>query len=163
MRKKENLKVVYLHGLDAQGIGPKHEYLDTFGTAIYPQIEYRDVDAWDKIKKIVEREKPDYIIGSSMGGWFAFNLGNLLNIPTVLFNPALQGRTIEPVIPKEDLKGKYRPLHVFTLGRKDVVVKASETIVTLDKTDIKYVVDYNQGGHRISEELFIRTVRLNTK
>lgn len=156
MRDKKDIKVVYLHGLESSGVSSKNTFLhELFGTVYDPVIDYRKQDAWEKILNQIIKIKPDYIIGSSMGGWFAYKLGKLLNIKTILFNPALMKRTYEPYIPIEGLNGIYKPYQIIVLGKNDKHINPKDTTNTLIKNkDELYTCIYTNDTHRTSKEVF---------
>lgn len=59
---------------------------------ISPQIDY-DTESLEKIlaelENILNENKPDYIVGTSLGGFFALLLSIESKIPTILVNPCL--------------------------------------------------------------------------
>jgi hypothetical protein len=160
MRVKEDIRVAYLHGLESPGFSKKNEFLrETFGEVYDPKIDYRNPETWETIIKNIKELKPDYIVGTSMGGWFAYNIGKLLNIETILFNPALKKRTYEPYIPDGGREGPYHPAHCLILGRNDDVVEPKDTLETLiENEDENYRVHYTNEGHRTPLELFKKTL-----
>jgi len=160
MKVKEKTSVIYLHGLHANKKGIKNTFLrKTFGKVYDPSIDYSDSNVWEDIKTKVIELNPDYIIGSSMGGWFAYTLGNLLGIKTILFNPAITKRSVEPFIPKSDLEGGKPTNHRIILGREDVVIDPIETITTLALRGISdYEFEYTENGHRTPVDVFTNTL-----
>lgn len=57
-----------------------------------PVIDYDAEDAravFDRLSDVVEREKPDLIAGTSLGGFFAALLCGRYRIPAILVNPCL--------------------------------------------------------------------------
>jgi len=81
-------KILYLHGLESQQGGKKEAFLSLNNFVWAPEVDYYKKDAlWNLIQK-VEKFKPDLIIGSSMGGYFAENIAKMTNIEVLLLNPA---------------------------------------------------------------------------
>jgi predicted esterase YcpF (UPF0227 family) len=67
--------VLYFHGLESLPGGEKVHYLNyevDFVKA--PAMDYTDPKVFEDWLDYVEREEPDLIIGSSMGGYFAMLL-----------------------------------------------------------------------------------------
>jgi uncharacterized protein len=93
------MKVAYLHGLEAtiSESNPKIILMKNEFNEVYtPQINYMEDGIFDKLLNNIREFKCDLIIGSSMGGYFAYNIGSILKIPTLLFNPAVIDRSFEP-------------------------------------------------------------------
>ena len=146
------MKIAYLHGLESPGFSPKNTFLKKNFNKVYdPTIDYREPDVWSKIYNDLIKFRPDYIIGSSMGGWFAYNLGKKMGIPTLLFNPALQGRSIEPEI---DGSGSKYPMNTLVLGNFDKVVKPDQTERSINKGMNKFKIYREPIGHRTPLNVF---------
>ena len=88
------MKVTYLHGLESKQGGPKVDWLESHFEEVWaPGMNYREnPHLFEEI--LSQIEGTDLIIGSSMGGWFAYLLGTRTGIPTILFNPAVVDRSI---------------------------------------------------------------------
>lgn len=54
-------------------------------------------DAVDKLENVVEKEKIDLVIGSSLGGWYAMHVCALTGKPCILINP-VSDYTIIPTL-----------------------------------------------------------------
>jgi hypoxanthine phosphoribosyltransferase len=152
-------KILYLHGLESGQGGPKVDFLANKGFVHAPEMDYTRNDIFDFLIKTVNEFKPDVIVGSSMGGYSAFVLGGLYQIPVVAFNPALHSRTIEPNFP--DFVKKHIPQELeVVLGNQDTVIDPSKTLNYLkdhimDKC-VSYKVHYVKTmGHRVPIEEFI--------
>ena len=83
-------KVLYLHGFASSG---QNGTVKTMGTLlpsaeiIAPDIPVEPVEAMDMLKKLCEAEKPDLIIGASMGAMYA---EMLRGYDRILVNPAFK-------------------------------------------------------------------------
>jgi predicted esterase YcpF (UPF0227 family) len=70
----EGKKVMYVHGFASSGqsgtVTRIREVL-TLAEVIAPDLPIHPVEAMDLLYKICETEKPDLIIGTSMGGMYA--------------------------------------------------------------------------------------------
>ena len=79
------MKVSYLHGLESPNYGPKVDWLnDKFDTYV-PKMDYNSETAFEEA--LDGCRGSDLIVGSSMGGYFAYLIGQHLRIPTLLFKP----------------------------------------------------------------------------
>lgn len=83
-------KILYLHGFASSG---QNGTVKTMGTLlpsaeiIAPDIPVEPVEAMDMLKKLCEAEKPDLIIGASMGAMYA---EMLRGYDRILVNPAFK-------------------------------------------------------------------------
>ena len=84
------MKIAYLHGLESY-IDPSSSKMiwlkDNFDPVFTPTINYNNKESFTIITAHIKKQKPDYTIGSSMGGYFAYFIGATLGIKTILFNP----------------------------------------------------------------------------
>jgi len=156
MRK---MRILFLHGLESKPGCEKVQYLQKLGHSVQsPEMEYRDNRSYENLYKLTKYNNYDVIIGSSMGGWFAWNLGKELGVPVLLLNPALHSRTINPII--GDWVGeKKKASKVFlAIGKDDVWIHPVGTLQWLRAND---ELDWNPNnifegdyGHRTSVEWF---------
>ena len=95
------MKVWYLHGLESDPGGPKVDFLNEVADEVFaPEMNYKNHKLFGELfRKISKGDKPDLIIGSSMGGFFADALASHFGINTILFNPALHSRSIIKKLP----------------------------------------------------------------
>jgi hypothetical protein len=90
-----NKKVLILHGLGGEPSKEKSDIFEKRGyEVIFPHIDY--IQEWnkDKCKSIFNylikiSKNIDLIVGQSLGGYTGFLLSNILNVKTILINPAL--------------------------------------------------------------------------
>lgn len=157
-------KIAYLHGLEAKAGGVKYDYLkEQYKVSFAAQIDYWEDDIFEKIFLQLKSKKLDLIIGSSMGGFFAYHLAKKLNVPTVLFNPALLLSYIDEYkgvdLTKIDQSGTKTPFHNVVLGKNDEVIPPHTTIAFLEKEEEshhKIIMEYH--AHRTPVETFKKHV-----
>ena len=154
------MRVLYLHGFESQANCQKVKWLREEGHNVDgPAIDYADDRSYEDIVKLTKNECYDVIIGSSMGGWFAWNLGKELGVPVLLLNPALHKRPINPTIGEWAGEEKKGSKVFLAIGRDDIVINPIETLQWLRDND---KLDWNPNnilegeyGHRTPIETFI--------
>ena len=151
------MRILFLHGLESKPGCEKVQLLQSLGHIVQsPKIEYKDENSFKDLYKLTRYNNYDVIIGSSMGGWFAWNLGKELGVPVLLLNPALHSRSVDPIIDRWQIKASK----VFlALGLYDDIIDPAMTLEWLKHHDR---LDWNPDniktagyGHRTSVEEFI--------
>ena len=83
-------KVMYVHGFGSSGqsgtVGRMREVMPN-ATVIAPDLPVRPQEALALLRDVCEREKPDLILGTSMGGMYA---EMLYGYDRILINPAFE-------------------------------------------------------------------------
>ena len=154
------MKTAYLHGLESSNDPTSLKIIwlnNNFDQVYTPSIKYHNKESFTIIIAHIKKQNPDYIIGSSMGGYFAYLIGATLGIPTILFNPAVIGRSFDPVVDDRNLK---ETSHNVFLGKTDEVIDGAlvqSYFSCLDLGEFTYTA-YN-GGHRVSAEVFIDAIK----
>jgi esterase/lipase len=136
--------ILYLHGLNSTNLNERTEWLSQYGKIINPLMDYKNVPkAYHYLEKLVKKYKPDLIVGSSMGGFMGYHLGNYYGIPTILLNPALIMKTlIKPTTAIYPIKN----IHYIAIGSKDEVIPPFTTKKILQEDRVKYKLkEYNRG------------------
>lgn len=147
------MKIAYLHGLEANNISPKNDWLRTISDVYDPLIDYRQPLIYQKIKNDIIDFKPDLIIGSSMGGFFTYNLSRELNIKSVLFNPALHSRSFTPDMTGFSGSLLFKPKTKFVLGKNDDVIEPNTTIKIAENEGYSNFIILGHG-HRTPYDVF---------
>jgi esterase/lipase len=151
-------RILYLHGLESKANCDKVGFLRSLGHIVTsPKINYREDNCYDNLKTLVKYNTYDVIIGSSMGGWVAWNLGKDIGVPVLLLNPAMHSRSID--IDIEPVRDQKASKVFLAVGLADDVIDPEITIDWLNKHD---KLDWNLNntykaiyGHRTSVERFI--------
>jgi len=157
-------KVIYFHGLESNQGGEKVEYLANRCYIHAPSMDYTREDIFPFLTQMVEDFQPDLIIGSSMGGYTAYILGALYNIPIIAFNPALHSRPFNPNYPKFVNKHIANNARII-LGEEDTIIKPSSTLEWLKDhivdTHPKITIEkVNEMGHRVPLDIFINKIQM---
>ena len=143
------MRVWYLHGLESSQGGPKVEFLESVAEEVYaPAMDYDRNDLFPELLKKARDQRPDLIIGSSMGGYYADALGSHLDIEVLLFNPALHSRTKERFLPY----GETNWQRTFVVGTEDKVINPGLTKALI--TVSKRFIEIEGMGHRTPLNVF---------
>lgn len=134
------MNILYLHGLDSKLNSEKRKILEKFGNVFAPDLDYyNDEKAIDSIQKLFPGEEMNVVIGSSMGGFAGYHVANILNKPALLFNPALQKRSVQQVIPEYESRDSV--LRKIVLGQLDEVVNPADTLLYISENDLQGKTD----------------------
>jgi uncharacterized protein len=157
------MKIAYLHGLGSNNLGPKNEWLKSISELVDPHIDYKEYNIYQKLKSQIAAFNPNIIIGSSMGGYFAYEIARELNIEAILFNPALHSRSYEPDMTGHEI-GKYSPSMYFVFGQNDSVINPVNTLEIIKRDGYKNE-DYTllDHGHDTSLEAFKKEITFYIK
>ena len=142
------MKILYIHGLESALGGPKVDHLKTLGHSVdYPEMDYDYNKQFEETADDIAYKLGyyDLIIGSSMGGYFAYELGKMFDIPVLLLNPALHSRSIEPLV---EHTGDEDPLVFLGVGENDNVIDYVKTLDILDEGAMCFFrANYWKGQH----------------
>jgi len=145
------MTVWYLHGLESKAGGAKVDFLYSKADKVYaPEMDYNHPEMFTSLLRLAKYNKPDLIIGSSMGGYFADALGSHLDVEVLLFNPALHSRTIEP---EGVTYGESNWKRNFVVGNDDKVIDPKATLVYKDL--VKSYTEVKGMGHRTFLSVFM--------
>jgi predicted esterase YcpF (UPF0227 family) len=157
------MKIAYLHGLESSinEKDPKIIFMKANFKEVYaPSINYRDEMTFDKLFSDIKRMNPDVIIGSSMGGYVSYLIGSKLSIETIIFNPAVEKRSFNPVV---DASGMKKSKHNVYLGKSDNVVSGKAVRNYFKKYAIgSFTYTQYEGGHRVPVDVFIESIKRTT-
>jgi surfactin synthase thioesterase subunit len=154
------MKIAYLHGLESNinQNDPKIIFLNNnFNEVFTPFINYKDKNTFAKLFSKIKEMNPDIIVGSSMGGYFAYLIGSKLGIETLLFNPAVVSMTLDPTVDDTDLRGAR---HNVFLGKNDNVISGKDIRSYFDSNGVgNFKYRSYKGGHRVPEDTFINSIK----
>lgn len=151
------MNILYIHGLNGSLIPEKREILERYGNVEAPSIDYENnPDSILCLYNQYKDAKIDVIMGSSMGGFAGYYLSKLLQLPALVFNPALAERSVVQNVPDtpETNNGK---IHIV-LGSKDRVVDPKDTLhflgdLLMQKQDYNISIRHDLE-HRIPLDVF---------
>lgn len=124
--------ILYLHGLDSKLSAEKRAVLEKSGTVYAPDLNYyEDIDAIETILNYYPDVDIDVVIGSSMGGFAGYYVADAINRPALLFNPALEKRSVDQNIPS--FRNSSHSFKQIVLGQVDEVIDPADTLNFLHK------------------------------
>lgn len=135
------MNVLYLHGFGSK--------FDNYSKKIQQLLKLGAVDGFDidyclgeklvieqSIANIANRDL-DLLIGTSMGGWLASKLSEILSIPFVAFNPVISPAvTLQPYIGEhKDFYGRHFLLKENIVNEYEEISKDGCGLIFLDEGD----------------------------
>jgi predicted esterase YcpF (UPF0227 family) len=154
------MMIIYVHGFGSSGFGGKaklfKEYFDE--ELITPSLSYVPALAINTLEQIIEmllfKEEEVYLVGSSLGGYYAIYLANKYNLKAVLINPA-----VNPYVTLDRLgiarnyydssSFEVTSSHLDTLKNLNIeTITNQEKFMVLIQTDDE-VLDYNEAVEKL--------------
>ena len=145
------MKILFLHGLQSNNKSSKVSHMTDEGHQVLaPNMNYFDNKQLyqETLEKLLEFE-PELIVGSSMGGYFAYHLSTHFSTNLLLLNPALPKRSFDPPILPD---GKEKSRIWAMVGKNDTDVPAKENIEILKKVRAKVTIENHE--HRTPIKVF---------
>jgi len=150
-------KILYLHGLESSNVCDKVDFLKENAVVLAPSIDYRKSNIEKELMDMVESFQPDLIIGSSMGGHVGLMLANYYKIETIVFNPAIHSRSIDPelnILEAKTPNSNFQPLII--LGKNDDVIDPEYTKDILQYSRYSWDIEEVENmGHRVPFDVFV--------
>ncbi|MCK0114602.1 YqiA/YcfP family alpha/beta fold hydrolase [Gelidibacter sp. F63206] len=151
------MKILYIHGLNGSLTPEKREILERYGNVEAPSIDYENnADSILWLHDQYKDAKFDLVMGSSMGGFAGYHLSKLLQLPALVFNPALAERSVLQNLP--DTPETNNDHISIVLGSKDTVVNPKDTLhflgdLLMQEQDYKINIRHDLE-HRIPLDVF---------
>ena len=145
------MKILFLHGLQSNNKSSKILHMIDEGHEVMaPNMNYFDNEQLyqETLDRLLEFE-PELVVGSSMGGYFAYHLGTHFRSNLLLLNPALPKRSFDPPIIDD---GTEKSRIWALVGKNDTDVPAKENIQILKRAGAK--VQIGDHKHRTPIEVF---------
>lgn len=149
-------RILYLHGLESGNKGKKIDFLKERAEVLAPKIDYLDDALEEQLMYMVENFKPDFIIGSSMGGYVGSLLANYYGIQNLLYNPAIHSRNIEPKLDKliAEQPNYFIDFNIV-FGKNDDVIDPEVSKEILFESEAHVNFDEVEMGHRVNYGVFV--------
>lgn len=152
--------ILNLHGLYGSAHNTNYRLLlkeYTEDTIISPQIDYATTSPTEILDRLKKYEYVDYIVGNSFGGFYAYILSNMCNIPCLLVNPCIPPDKYIPSL----VEGYAYTDELFRLT-KEYIINPQPTYMILGMDDEVLSPTYTEqfiqadklwkirGGHSLS-------------
>lgn len=123
------MKILYIHGLNSFPHPERLTVLEQKGHETFAlHLDYEnEPNTYEILKTYALDNKVDFIIGSSAGGYIGYWLGQALEIPQLLFNPAVGMRSIKQDI-GYDIPEKESLKSWVAIGKQDDTVSPQSTL-----------------------------------
>lgn len=141
------MKILNIHGYHGSPKNSAYQALEALGCEIIaPSLDYDNVSPENilgSLKYIIADKRPDIIVGTSLGGFYAAVLSAQFDCPVMLVNPFLMSFLT--------FDGDVRP-------RRDIksLIGLFGHLSKLDSSNVSCIVGDNDellGDHRFTEEL----------
>lgn len=139
------MKFAYLHGYQGFVTDEKRVYLNELGDCYAPTIDYDNAPTLiqDLVAQFT-KEPIEFIAGTSLGGMISYYLGLILNVPVLMFNPAVIAiERLKPFLSDELLNAVPQKQNMVFTGLKDDVVEP--------KFQIEFVENLKQKNANIMQ------------
>lgn len=149
--------VIYIHGFGSSGVSSKAKILKknlkAFGDVLAPSLSHIPDLAIDTLEQLIisyKKKEDVYLIGTSLGGFYAIYLANKFNIPAILINPAVSPTdTLEKHLPEsinyyDNSKFEWNQSYIDQLKQYEVKNIKSDLYMLLVQRGDK-VLDYKQA------------------
>lgn len=139
------MKFAYLHGYQGFVTDEKRVYLNELGDCYSPTIDYDNAPTLiqDLVAQFT-KEPIEFIAGTSLGGMISYYLGLILNVPVLMFNPAVIAiERLKPFLSDELLNAVPQKQNMVFTGLKDDVVEP--------KFQIEFVENLKQKNANITQ------------
>ena len=144
-------RIFFIHGLESSNKSSKVVWMQSKGfDVLAPSMDYTTNDLLfsQTLEKVLEFQ-PHLIVGSSMGGYFAFHIGFHYSTTLLLLNPALISRPFQPkILPDGQVKSEIWAL----LGEQDDLISPIENFKILQNRGA--TIRIGKHGHRTPIEAF---------
>ena len=116
------MKTLYIHGLDSHPVPEKLEILKQHNLQVVAlHIDYRnEAGVYQTLRKFAIDENVEFLVGSSLGGFIAYWLGEDLGLPVLLFNPAMSYKELNEYMP--EISNRLCPARFVVIGAFDDTV-----------------------------------------
>lgn len=152
--------LLIIHGYESSVYPSRLLKLEDEFNLLTPAMDYEnESNLFTKTLNKIKGKKIDMIVGSSMGGYFGYYIAKLLNIPALLFNPAVVEATTDAKRPEINKSGKSNPRMTIVSGNKDNIIIQKDLENWLKQNGKNYEFVKENMGHQIPDDLYIEYVK----
>lgn len=149
------MKILYIHGLNSFPHPERLEILTNKGHETFAlHLDYEnEPNTFEILKTYALENEVDFIIGSSAGGYIGYWLGQELNIPQLLFNPAVAVRDIKNDVGYE-IKENPNLKSWVVIGENDDTVLPKGTLKFYKNKDNVRIIVCQWLAHQIDLQTY---------
>ncbi len=148
---------LYIHGLHSNVNPDKKRILEKYFSQVTAKhLDYpNEPKTFQILKELSTNAKVDFIVGSSFGGYLGFYLARALNLPGLLFNPAMFfGDQDKVFIPQKPVNPA--PMLTLVIGEQDAIIPPETTRKFIERNGVE------DNLHTISCSWLPHIIDLNT-
>ena len=162
--------IINLHGLNGERLNTNYNLLIKKypGDLVSPQIDYMNIPPvdilLDILKTALNADNVDFIVGHSLGGFYAYLVAQIIHCPCILTNPCLPPHEYVPklepdyayekhlytlynnLIHKVNKDSRDYPIFLIQGNRDDII--DGESCREIINADYMFIVN---GGHSFSD------------
>lgn len=165
------MKILNIHGYGGSAENSACLALKELGfDVVSPQFDYDEKNPdsiFADLKTIADEIKPDYIVGTSLGGFFALLTANYADIPVILVNPCLMPfLTLSELGYSGDISGFIKLFGNFAeirqenisaiIGGQDEVISYHDTVTRKLIKDCTVIPDGKHSGATLNLDEYFR-------
>lgn len=149
------MNILYLHGLDSFPDPGKIEVMESRGHSVTSlQLEYRkQVEAFDIIHQAAVENKVEYVVASSVGGYYGYWIGHMLGVNQLLFNPAMPFRSVR--VQSHNIEEKPNVGSYVVVGANDEIIPSNLNVNYFSSKSNARLLTCQWLGHRVDLQTFI--------
>lgn len=158
------MKALYYHGLGGEAPLDLIGKFESMGIELITKThifedEYENDLGKSMMAEESEHEGIDFVIGNSYGGYVAYHIGKILDVPTLLFNPAIDRSVTKTGIGDLDFDvSSNSPYLHLVLGKYDSLVNPNLTLNYLHSNKVDYTVNLVNIEHQFTTSVLFREV-----
>lgn len=142
------MRILYLPEWGEKIEDAKIKILNKFGDDVWcPKIDYigeRNI-IYSYAREIQQNGNPTLIIGSSLGGYMAYHMANIVKFPSLLFNPTFYFKNGGEVKRDDGMDEYLEKTIVFSTKSEDIDIK--RTVKFLEEYNYKNIKFYDGLTH----------------
>lgn len=153
------MNILYIHGWKSSPNAERLRFLESKGHQTFAlHLDYEtETNTFEILKQYAIDNEIDFIVGSSAGGYIGYWLGQFLNIPQLLFNPAVAKRSIEEDVPYK-IEENFDLKSWVILGMRDDTVPHEGSLSFFNGKPNRRIIICEWLVHRIDFQTFRESV-----